>query len=120
MQHPLELEIREHLFAYLTNEISLRDFEDWFFPKVWDVDKLDNPALLDLVYEIKLDWAEFSNGDWPEKEFRSMLRSLAEKFVISTSPTRLVYSTSSKNLHYPPLSISSGQFFDIKFSTVYV
>jgi hypothetical protein len=60
MQHPLELEIRDRLSAYLASEISLRDFEDWFFPMTWDADKLGDPALLDLVYQIKLDWAEFS------------------------------------------------------------
>ena len=85
MQHPLELEIRDRLSAYLAGETSLRDFEDWFFPKTWDVDKLDDPALLDLVYQIKLDWAEFSNGDWSEKDLRDMLKSLVEKFTISSS-----------------------------------
>ncbi len=80
MKHPLELEIRDRLSAYLASEISLQDFEDWFFPKTWDVDKLDDPALLDPVYEIKLNWAEFSNGDWTEEELRSMLRPLVEKY----------------------------------------
>lgn len=81
MQHSLELEIRDRLSAYLASEISLRDFENWFFPMTWDADKLDDPALLDLVYQIKLDWVEFSNGDWSEKELRSMLSSLVENQV---------------------------------------
>lgn len=119
MQHSLELEIRDRLSAYLAGEISLHDFEDWFFPKVWDVDRLDGPALLDLVYQIKLDWAEFSNGDWSEKELRSMLRSLVEKVTISSSSTKLVFGTSSKNLLYPPLAIRSDQSFGIKSSVVY-
>lgn len=120
MQHSLEFEIRDRLAAYLAGETSLRDFEDWFFPKTWDVDKLDDPALLDLVYQIKLDWAEFSNGDWSEKDLRSMLRSLAEKFTISASPTKLEYGTSSQNLHFSPVFIRSGQSVDIKSSAVYV
>ncbi len=119
MQHPLELEIRDRLSAYLAKEISLRDFEDWFFPKTWDADKLDDPALLDLVYQIKLDWAEFSNGDWSETDFRNMLRSLTEKFTLSPSTTKVVYGTSSRNFRYPPLSIRSGLFADIKSSAVY-
>jgi hypothetical protein len=120
MQHSLELEIRDRLSAYLAGETSLHEFEDWFFPKTWDVDKLDDPALLDLVYQIKLDWAEFSNGDWSEKDLRDMLRSLVEKFTISSSPTKLVYGTSSKNLLYPSLSIRPGQSVGIKSSVVYV
>ena len=119
MQHSLEFEIRDRLLAYLAGEISLHDFEDWFFPKTWEVDKLGDPALLDLVYEIKLDWAEFSNGDWSEKELRSMLKSLAEKITISSSPTRLIYGTSSKNLPYSSLFIRSDQSVGIKSSVVH-
>lgn len=119
MQHSLEFEIRDHLLAYLAGEISLRDFEDWFFPKTWEVDKIGDTALQDLVYQIKLDWAEFSNGDWSEKELRSMLKSLAEKVTISSSPTRLIYGTSSKNFPYSTLSIRFGQSAGIKSSVVH-
>ena len=121
MQHPLELEIRDRLSAYLAGEISLHDFEDWFFPKTWDVDQLSEPALLDLVYHIKLDWAEFTNGDWSEKELHDMLKSIAQKFTISDLPTKLVYGTSSLNEELPSkLFIRSGQSFDITSLVVYV
>lgn len=59
---------------------------------------MDELALLDLVYQIELDWAEFSNGDWTEKELRSMLRSLVERYVISDFPIQTMYGTSNKNL----------------------
>jgi hypothetical protein len=118
MQHPLELEIHDRLSTYLAKRISLREFEDWFFPKTWDVDKLDEPALLDLVYQIKLNWAEYSDGDLSEEEFRSMLSSLAQRYTISAPSTRLVYGTSSKNLQFTSTmrsALSSG----IKLSVVY-
>ena len=118
MQHPFELEIHEHLSSYLANKISLHEFEDWFFPKTWDLDKLDEPALLDLVYQVKLNWAEYSDGDLSEKEFRSMLLSLAQSYTISSPSTRLVYGTSSKNLQFTSTmrsDLSSG----IKSSVVY-
>jgi hypothetical protein len=47
MQHSLELEIRDRLSAYLAGET--------------------------LVYQIKLDWAEFSNGDRSEKDLRDII-----------------------------------------------
>lgn len=78
MQYSLDFEIRDHLAAYLAREISPHDFENWFFPKTWDVDQTGDPALVDLVYEIKLNWAEFSNGDWTEEELRRMLSLLVE------------------------------------------
>ena len=74
--HPLYLAIREHLAAYVEGKISLHEFENWFFRKTWDVDKAGDPALIDLVYQIKLNWAEFSNGDWTEVELRDMLSPL--------------------------------------------
>jgi hypothetical protein len=121
MQHSLEFEIRDHILAYLAGEISLRDFEDWFFPKTWEAeaDKSGDRPLIDLVYQIKLDWAEYTNGDWSEKDVRSMLKSLAERVTISSSPSRLIYGTSSKNIPYPSLTIRSGQFAGIKSSVVH-
>jgi hypothetical protein len=118
MQHPLELEIHDRLSTYLAKKISLREFEDWFFPKTWDVDKLDEPALLDLVYQIKLNWAEYSDGDLSEKEFRSMLSSIAQRYSISAPSTRLVYGTSSKNLQFTS-TMRSDRSSGIKSSVVY-
>lgn len=128
MQYPLDYEIRDHLAAYLASEISLHDFEEWFFPKTWNVDSLDDPALIDLVYEIKLDWAEFSNGDWTEEQLRDMLRPLVENYKISVSANQAAlpnpaYSTSSKTFEYPlqlPLLVThSVPSVDIRSSTVY-
>jgi hypothetical protein len=121
MQHPLEFEIRDRLSAYLAGEISLHDFEDWFFAKTWSIDALDEPALLDLVYQIKLDWAEFTEGVSSLEEFRSMLRSIVEQYTITFSPDtpKLVTGTSSKNMQLPLAIMRSGLSVDIKSSVVY-
>src|SRR5712692_6815584 len=74
MSYSLDFNIRERLATYLAKEISLHEFEDWFFPETWDVDQLGDLALTNLVYGIKLRLAEFSNGDWTEDELRSLLR----------------------------------------------
>lgn len=79
MSYSLDFNIREWLAKYLAGEISLHEFEDWFFPETWDVDQLDNLALTNLVYGIKLRLAEYSHGDWTEKELRDLLRSFIEK-----------------------------------------
>lgn len=118
MPHPLEFEIREHLSSYIAGEISLREFEDWFFPKTWEVDKLDDLALLDLVYQMKLDWAEFSNGDWSEVDLRRMWRSLAERFTISSSSTRLIYDSSNSTLPEQSFIVRSDQYAGTKFVRV--
>jgi hypothetical protein len=73
MSHSLDIDIRERLAAYLASEISLGEFEDWFFSEIWDVDQVDDLDLLSLVYGIKLRLAEFSHGDWTEDELYSLL-----------------------------------------------
>lgn len=100
MSFSLDSAIREKLSAYLAKEISLREFEDWFFPETWEADQLDNFSLMDLVYGIKLRLAEFSNGDWTEDELRGWLRPFVERYEViinSTSPhIRVQFGASSR------------------------
>lgn len=95
MSHSLEFNIHEKLAEYLAGEISLYEFEDWFFPETWDIDQMDNPTLANLVYGIKLSLAEFSNGDWTEVELRSILRPFLEKYVMEASQPMVQYGTSN-------------------------
>jgi len=121
MSNSLDFNIRERLAAYLAQECSLREFEDWFFPETWDVDRLDDLALTNLVYGIKLRLAEFSNGDWTEDEFHSLLRPFIEKYDInSPNQVRVQYGTSSINSRVPTTITYSGRLVDIESSTAYV
>jgi hypothetical protein len=122
MSYSLDFNIRERLASYLAKEISLRTFEDWFFPETWDVDQLGDFALMNLVYGIKLRLAEFSHGDWTENELGSLLRPFIEKFDIDNPPSQIKvqYGTSSMNSRIQSTTIYSGQSVDIKSSAVYV
>jgi hypothetical protein len=122
MSYSPDFNIREQLARYLAKEISLREFEDWFFPETWDVDQLGDLALMNLVYGIKLRLAEFSHGDWTENELRSLLRPFIEKFDIDIPPSQIKvqYGTSSINSRIPSSTIYSGQSVDIRSSAVYV
>jgi hypothetical protein len=122
MSYSLDFNIREQLARYLANEISLREFGDWFFPETWDEDQLRDLALVNLVYGIKLRLAEFSHGDWTENELRSLLRPFIEKFDIVNPLTKIKvqYGTSSINTRVLSTTRYSGQSVDIKSSTVYV
>ena len=121
MSYSLDFNIRERLASYLANEISLSEFEDWFFPETWDIDQVDNLDLLNLVYGIKLRLAEFSNGDWTEDEFRSRLRPFIEQYVTVPSQSQIRYGTSSTSLYVrASITCPAVQSVDIKSSTVYV
>ncbi len=118
MTHSLEFNIHEKLAEYLAGEILLRDFEDWFFSETWDIDQMDNPTLVNLVYGIKLSLAEFSNGDWTEAELRSMLRPFLEKYVVVDSQPVIQYGTSNISCRVTTSITYSDRSADIKLSKV--
>ena len=78
MQAPLDLEIRQQLARYLAKRITLDDFEDWFVAESWNVHRDENTAATDLVFELELRLAEFSNGHWTEDDLRGILQLLVE------------------------------------------
>lgn len=135
MPSSLDHDIREKLSAYLTKEISLHEFGDWFFSETWEVDQPDNFSLISLVYGIKLRLAEFSNGDWTENELRDWLRVFVEKYdvVVNSTPRQvwvqfgtsnttepeIVYSAQSVNIRVSDsANASSDQLVDTKFLAV--
>jgi hypothetical protein len=123
MSHSLDFNIHIRLIDYLAGEITLRDFEDWFFSETWDVDQKRDLALVGLVYAIKLCLAEFSNGDWTEDELRGLLKSLQEKhFLIApqVQQVQVTFGTSSTNSQVTSTVTSSVQYVDIKLLTVSV
>ena len=70
MDFQSEFELRQELSRYLKGQCTLKDFEDWFVPRSWNFNQDTNPSLQKLVSQIELSIAEFSNGDWTEKELR--------------------------------------------------
>lgn len=115
MPSSLDSTIREKLSAYLAKEISLREFEDWFFPETWEVDQPDDFSLINLVYGIKLRLAEFSHSDWTEDELRDWLRPFVESFevTVNSTPPRVRVQFSTSSLTEPKL-IYSAQSVSIR------
>lgn len=92
---PLDLEIRSQLAKYLAGQSSLSAFQEWFVPRAWNIEKRADPAAVELVHEIDLRLAEFSNGDWTEEELRSKLRPLAMHYTVHTSAAPRTESSSA-------------------------
>jgi hypothetical protein len=86
MNPSLDHEIRDKLGSYLLGEFSLEDFKDWFVPVSWDVDHGNNQAAINLVYEIELRLAEYSDGYWSEDELKNLLRPLVENYRVELAP----------------------------------
>lgn len=70
---------QEQLLRYISGELSLDAFRDWFTPATWDIDGSDNEDARELSYEIEHRLAEFMHGDWDEQELKLLLRPFAER-----------------------------------------
>jgi hypothetical protein len=86
MNPSLENEMREKLASYLFGEISLEDFEDWFVSASWNVNQSKNQAAINIVYEIELRLAEYSDGFRSEVELKNLLRPLVENYQVELAP----------------------------------
>lgn len=86
MNPSLDNEIREKLASYLVGEISLEDFEDWFVSASWNVSQSKNQSAINMVYEIELRLAEYSDGFRSEDELKNLLRPLVENYQVELAP----------------------------------
>lgn len=78
------MEIRKKLISYLSNEVSLQEFEDWFVPETWEVEKTGNLDAAEWTNEIELKLEEFSKGHRTEDDLRAFFRNLLNTSAFST------------------------------------
>jgi hypothetical protein len=69
--------IKDQAAKYISGEMSLRDFEDWFLPATWDLPETERESR-DLANVLRLRLAEHDNGDWTESELRSLIAQAIE------------------------------------------
>lgn len=75
MPPSLELQIRQAVTEYIAGRASLREFQEWFAPRTWDIGSMAQTGELPrLANEIDLLLAEFSNGHWTEQELKNKLQ----------------------------------------------
>ena len=78
MSEPTLQEVQSYLAKYLGGPISLSQFRDWFDTETWDLD-MQPDALGQIIGEIELRLAEFTNGHLSERELRALLQPLLER-----------------------------------------
>jgi exonuclease VII small subunit len=69
----IDSDVRNKIEAYLANSISLREFEDWLTETSWNMHKDSFEATIELVNDIELSLAEFSNSHLSVKELQQRL-----------------------------------------------
>jgi hypothetical protein len=103
----MDTAIREWLSRYLRSEVSLRDFQRWFVPTTWDIDRTDALAARELAALVDLRLAEYTSGFWSEDELRQLLRRAVENQSLEITinlrlplPQPQLYSTSSRPFRF--------------------
>jgi hypothetical protein len=71
--------VQRYLAQFLSGENSLSQFRDWFDAETWDLDMEPGTPLGQIVGEIELRLAEFTNGHRTEDDLRYHLESLLPK-----------------------------------------
>ena len=66
MKSPQYLTIQEQLRRFVSDDLTLDGFRDWFTPANWDIDGTSADDARELSYEIEYRLAEFTHGDWDE------------------------------------------------------
>ena len=117
MNFESDLELRHKLLKVLQNELSLREFGDWFIPRSWNFDENTTPVLKSLVADIELLLAEYSNQDWTDEELRAKIAPLIDTYRADysfnrpqdQSPSIVATFSGSASPHF-----GSWKFFDIR------
>jgi hypothetical protein len=96
-----DTQIRSQIRRLLSNEVSLRDFQKWYVPVTWDIDRSNEVAAKNLAAEIDLKLAEYTSGHLTESEVRQDFSKLLENQTLEIRigvPVRQTYSTALKPL----------------------
>lgn len=75
-----DLEIRAYLSRYLAGTMSLDDFEDWFIPATWDIERYGTGAAR-LAAEVRSALFSIATGEGSEDEFRTLAREKVDQVV---------------------------------------
>jgi hypothetical protein len=93
--------IREWVATYLSDEVSLLDFQTWFVPRAWEILETGTPAAV-VASELELLLAEFTNGDLTEDELRETLVPYGRVAVLHYSSVDVTWevATSAESSSY--------------------
>ena len=109
-------DIRNQLASYLSNEIALDQFEDWFVQNTWNVQKWGGPDLQALVFAVESELSEYSGSDLSEASLRNRLLPMVREYHVIYGDAPIVTSTSSTAISQTLVNLS--QPVGIGLSTV--
>ena len=97
-------ELRDHLIQFLSGDLPLDSFEDWFVQSSWNMHKDSDLHAQRLAYAVELRLAEYNNGHLPEADLQNELRQLVNSIPVSESPTVIISTGSSTQFNFPTVA----------------
>jgi hypothetical protein len=89
---PTDYEIRDRIAAYLLGELTLDEFQHWLIPRAWEASPgnadLREPNALELLGDLELRLAEYTNGHLDESELQEALRTALKTHRVETASQR--------------------------------
>jgi hypothetical protein len=66
-----DISLRQQIARYLSGELTLREFREWFLPAVWKQGE-EGQLLSPITRRVELRLAEYMNGHWDEDALKSL------------------------------------------------
>jgi len=104
-------ELRNELIRFLSDELSLDNFEDWFVQNSWNIHKSPDLVGQRLAYAVELRLAEHDSGHLPERDLRRELGELVKSYSVNLSqvPASVSYDSAVNFSRYLWPVPSSGK-----------
>ena len=80
MSETIENQIRQKLWSYANEKVSLDEFRAWFVPLSWNIEDSREPQAIQLAHQIDGILAEASSADWTEAD---IYEELSRPFLVS-------------------------------------
>lgn len=79
MATSLASEIRRNVARVVAGDLTIRQFEDWFVPATWDVERTADQEAIRLAHQVLHRVAEYDGGLWDDDEFLTRLRDFMQQ-----------------------------------------
>ena len=94
----LDVEQREKISRYLSDDLTLEAFYRWFTPEAWNIHQRADRQTAEVFHEVDLLLAEFAQGDWDEQEVKRRLTPFVTTYVIRSGGAQSWGSTGEVNV----------------------
>lgn len=84
MHHPLSNAMQKHVQRYVAGDLTVSEFEAWFWPATIKVEQASDVRAEAMTYDIMLRLAEYSKGHGTEAELKDLLCPIGARTPIVT------------------------------------